>query len=200
MRRTGSVCFTSQILTRSTRMSPRIPRSPTSTSTHGPAMDELSTRRPRLAFLLLRGLDHFAQDLITSLPVIPAGMCGRSTSPVRRTWRLRWPGPIAPSLTPCGLSFAGRPSRRSSLGPRSAAAASSSACTGSRQWRRHMSRKRHGAGHDLIVVSTDMARRVRHVAPEVIVRRGCIAYTMVLIPAGFPRWRTGTRSASAGAG
>src|ERR1700758_1056778 len=31
-------------------------------------MDKSARRRPRLAFLLLRGLDHFAHDLVASLP------------------------------------------------------------------------------------------------------------------------------------
>jgi glycosyltransferase involved in cell wall biosynthesis len=129
-------------------------------------MDALPCRRPRLAFLLLRGLDHFAQDLIAALPeatgwdVAPFHVAGPSDLEGALAWTDR------PDLDTLWFEFCWPPFPRL-IGETDFA--------GRRIVVRvhrieametpHVAQTPWHKVHDVIVVSADMAARVRTAAP-----------------------------------
>jgi glycosyltransferase involved in cell wall biosynthesis len=129
-------------------------------------MDELSHRRPRLAFLLLRGLDHFAHDLIAALPlatgweVRPFHVAGPEDLDVAFAWAdcpdldtvwFEFCWPPFPRLI-AETDFAGR---RVIVRVHRIEAMETS----------HVAQTPWHKVQDVIVVSADMAARVRHAAP-----------------------------------
>jgi glycosyltransferase involved in cell wall biosynthesis len=131
-------------------------------------MDEFSTRPPRLAFLLLRGLDHFAQDLIALLPH-------------QSGWDVRPFHVSGPADLEAALAWTDRPDRDAVwfefCWPPFPALIAQTGFGGRRVIVRvhrieametpHVAQTPWHKVDDLIVVSSDMARRVRRVAPEV---------------------------------
>ncbi len=129
-------------------------------------MPEPPRRPPRLAFLLLRGLEHFAQDLIAGLPkatgweVRPFHIGGPADLAAAFAWTDRpdrdalwfefcWP-PF-PQLI-AETDFAGR---RVIVRVHRIEAMETP----------HVAQTQWDKVHDVIVVSADMAKRVRHAAP-----------------------------------
>ena len=86
-------------------------------------------RRQRLAFLLLDGLDHFAHDLVNSLPqlidwdVQAFRIAGSADFAAALAWADQ------PGRDALWFEFCGRPFRNLSMTPTSPAGASSCACT-----------------------------------------------------------------------
>ena len=129
-------------------------------------MDELSCRRPRLAFVLLPGLDHFAHDLIDGLP----GVIGWDV----RGFRLAEPADLA-----AALAWTDQPDRDSLwfefCWPPFPHLIAETDFAGRRVIVRvhrieamesnHVTHTPWHKVHDAIVVSTDMAARVRIAAP-----------------------------------
>ena len=130
-------------------------------------MDELPHRRPRLAFLLLRGLDHFAHDLVAALSeatgwdVRPFHIATQADVDAALVWTDRpeldslwfefcWP-PF-PRLI-AETDFAGR---RVIVRVHRIEAMETT----------HVAQTPWHRVQDVIVVSADMAARVRHAAPD----------------------------------
>jgi glycosyltransferase involved in cell wall biosynthesis len=130
------------------------------------SMNELPLRRPRLAFLLIRSLDHFAQDLIAALPeetgwdVRPFHVANLADLDAALAWTDR------PDLDALWFEFCWPPFPR---------LIAETDFAGRRVIVRvhrieametpHVAQTPWHKVQDVIVVSADMAARVRHAAP-----------------------------------